>query len=170
MRLIRLALAVVTCVLVTHDAGAQSSSTPNYVRPRVAVGETVWVTTEGEGTLQGRVAAISDAQFEVSMLGRVSTYPWADIRLIEVPDSIKDKTVLGGIIGGLALANMPSQRTAGHVAPWALLGAGLGAATGAYGHYLREGREIILRNNLIASRITPMLFPGTIGVNAVLRW
>lgn len=170
MRLIHATVAIAMLVFAAHDANAQSSSTPDYVRSRVAVGQTVWVTTEGEGTLQGRVAAISDAQFEVSMLGRVSAYPWADIRLIEVPDSIKDGMVLGGIIGGLALANMPSQRTAGHVAPWALLGAGLGAAAGAYGDYLREGREIILRNNVIASRITPMLFPGTIGVNAVLRW
>jgi hypothetical protein len=169
VRLIRFASVVVMVFLSAHGASAQSS-TPDYVRSRIAIGQVVWVTTEREGTLQGRVAAISDSQFEVSMLGRVSAYPWADIRLIEAPDSIKDGTVLGGIIGGLALANVPSSRTAGNVSAYALLGAGLGAAAGAYGDYLREGREIILRNNVLTSRIAPILLPGAIGVSAVIRW
>lgn len=164
----RLTMALAMVVLAIDAASAQSSAA--YVRSRLAVGQVVWVTSASEGTLQGRVAAISDSQFEVSMLGRVAKYPWAEIRMIEVKDSLKNGAILGGIIGGLALAQIPSPRTPTNLTAYALLGAGLGAATGAYFDFLREGREEILRSHSGTASLAPMFLPKTVGLSAVLQW
>lgn len=166
---IRLTLALAMVALAARGASAQSSL-PSYVRSRVDVGQTVWVTSTSEGTLQVKVAAISDAGLEVSILGRLATYPWADIRMLEVRDSLKNGVILGGIIGGLALAHIPSPRTATNVTAYALLGAGLGAAAGAYADYLREGREEIYRSHARTARLAPMFLPKTVGLSAVIQW
>ena len=164
----RLTLALAMVAMAAVTASAQSSGA--YVRSQLDVGQVVWVTSTPEGTLQGRVAAISDSHFEVSILGRVARYPWAEVRLIEVKDSLKNGTILGGIIGGLALAHIPSPRTATNVTAYAVLGAGLGAATGAYMDFLREGREIIYRSHVATARLAPMFLPKAIGLTARLEW
>ena len=161
--------AVLLVVLAAHDASAQSSAS-SYVLSRVRIGQIVWVAAAEGGPLQGRVAAISDSQFEVSILGDVKVYRWPQIRTIEVRDPLKDGMILGGIIGGFALANIPSSRTAGSVAAYAALGVGLGFAAGGYGDHLREGRDQIYRNISPIHSIAPFLSPKTVALTAMLRW
>ena len=141
-----MAIAAASLALTARAAAAQSSSA-DYLRTQVGIGDIVWVTAQDAPAMQGRVLAITPASLDLSMLGSTTPYAWRDIRLIERRDPIRNGLIIGGIIGGLAFANIPSQRTAGRVIGFGALGAAVGSLVVGYADFLREGREVIFRQS-----------------------
>lgn len=162
--------SLVILVAAAAPAHAQSDTTA-YLRSAIHPGQTVWITSANGRELQGTLAGISDGAIDVTMLGNTVTYPFTDVRRIEVPDPIINGLLVGGLMGTL-VGSIPAwdvHRSRSSAFISTLAGAGVGAAGGAYFDYLRQGRKMVLKNAVIVS-VAPIVLPTTFAFNATVRW
>lgn len=72
----------------------------------IAKGQKVWVTASDGVAHDGRVVGVSAASIDVSTPDGIASWAWADVRMVETPDPIRNGIRNGAIAGAITGAAM----------------------------------------------------------------
>ncbi len=168
----RLAAALAFVALGATDLLAQPPQSFDELGQRVRLTDRVRITTSSGAIVTGRVARLSAG--EIAIQTKTGEERFAGEMVREV--AVRHRSTLGGaIVGAAAFAGAlaipecngdPTDQCGEAIAMGAILGAGFGAAVGAFVPHT----TVVYRRADKTAWLSPSLVPGRIGVVAALRW
>lgn len=150
---------------------------------RLRTGQRVWVTQSDGVLVEGTIGDLTPSLMEILRRDGRTSMDLDRARRIEIPDSIRDGTLRGLLIGaggfgiyGAFIASAICEcddlgTAAGLTLLFAGMGSGGGALVGALSDSLHVGRRTILdRSTGAGLTITPTFAGGRMGAQAAFRW
>jgi hypothetical protein len=167
------------CLLSATLAGAQPSVDATGPRPRLRVGQLVWVTGADGQRVRGNVASMSITDLVVKEGSTPTALSWSGITRIETIDSVFDGLGKGAGIGALSgsltgVFIAGSLCESGGCPEWVLgytaLGAGIGAGVGLLADSLHHQWRTVYQGTRGTVSVAPLIHPQRVGVAGTLRW
>jgi hypothetical protein len=183
MRSLGILFSMVVCVPALAFAQAPAS-TLQELQPRLQMNDTVRVEEIDGSRVQGKVESVSGSALRIRVKGESREFRQPEILSVkkQYNDPVKNGVILGAAIGGTAGAIIGvivsdvfcdgcGNYKAGGALTVGVLGAGIGAGTGALSDWLRKGYKTEFSQSRTAGfNVSPIFSKTAKGVSVAIRF